>query len=158
MSLQKFCQRSVTTVAPQQTVFEACQLLKENNVGCLVVTAGNTLRGIVTDRDITLRVAGEGRDPSTTTVQEIMTPDPAHINVNKTVRDLTSLMHYHQVRRVPIVDETSRVIGVVTLDDLIMLLGEEWADLEQGVLGAWQQAEADLTEVRPPFGWLLSSF
>jgi CBS domain-containing protein len=131
-------------------------MLQENNVGCLVVQEGGTLRGILTDRDITLNVTGERKDPRQTTVREIMTANPASITVDKTLQDLTALMHEHHVRRVPIVESGNRVVGLVTLDDLIMLLGEEWADIGEGIVGALQQAEAELTEVTPPFGWLLS--
>jgi CBS domain-containing protein len=156
MSLQQFCQRSVITVSPEQTVVEACQLLAEKNVGCLVVTEAEKLCGILTDRDITLKVMGERKDPQQTTVREIMTPHPAHITADKTLHDLTTLMHTHHVRRVPIVNETKAVVGLVTLDDLLMLLSDEMADLGQGVFGALQEAEAQLTEVHPPFGWLMS--
>lgn len=156
MSLQQFCQRPVITISPAQTIVEACQLLQEKNVGCLVVTDADELCGILTDRDITLKVTGERKDPQQTAVREIMTPHPAHITVDKTLHDLTALMHTHHVRRVPIVSKTKEVVGLVTLDDLLMLLSDEMADLGQGVLGALQEAEAELTEVKPPFGWLMS--
>ena len=156
MSLQQFCQRPVITVSPAQTIVEACQLLQEKNVGCLVVEEAGKLRGILTDRDITLKVIGERKDPQQTKVQEIMTPSPAHLAVDKTLHELTTLMHEHHVRRVPIVDKDNMVVGLVTLDDLVILLSDEMADLGQGVFGALQEAEAELTEVKPPFGWLMS--
>lgn len=156
MSLQQFCQRSVITVSPDQTVVEACRLLAERNIGCLVVADAGKLCGILTDRDITLKVIGERKDPQQTTVREIMTPHPAHITVDKTLHELTALMHTQHVRRVPIVNETQAVVGLVTLDDLLMLLSEEMADLGRGIFGALQEAEAQLTEVHPPFGWLMS--
>jgi CBS domain-containing protein len=156
MSLQKFCERPVITISPEQPIIAACQLLQEKNVGCLIVEEGRKLRGILTDRDITLKVTGEKKDPQRTTVQEVMTPNPAHIAVDKTLHELTSLMHTQHVRRIPIVDKGDNVIGLVTLDDLLILLSEEMADLGEGILGALQQAEAELTEVNPPFGWLLS--
>ena len=156
MSLQKFCQQPVITIAPEQTIFEACQMLREKNVGCLVVQEGGALCGILTDRDISLQVTGKRKNPRRTTVREIMTANPVHLAVNKTLHDLTSLMHMYHVRRVPIVESGNKVVGLVTLDDLIILLGEEWSDMGEGILGALQQAEADLTEVTPPFGWLMS--
>jgi CBS domain-containing protein len=156
MSLRKFCERPLITITPPQTIAIACQLLQEKNIGCLVVEEQGKLCGILTDRDIALKVAGEKRDPRQTSVQEVMTPHPAHITADKTLHELTALMHTQHVRRVPIVDKDNTILGLVTLDDLLILLSEEMADLGEGILGALQEAEAELTEVRPPFGWLLS--
>ena len=156
MSLQKFCQRSVITITPEQTILAACQALREKNVGCLVVEENGALCGILTDRDISLQVAGQRKNPRQTTVREIMTANPVHVAVNKTLHDLTSLMHQYHVRRVPIVESGNKVVGLVTLDDLIILLAEEWSDIGEGILGALHQAEAELTEVTPPFGWLMT--
>ena len=57
--------------------------------------------GILTDRDIAMKVAGEERDPLTTMVEEVMTRDPVRISVDREVRDVMSLMHTHHVRRIP---------------------------------------------------------
>lgn len=135
---------------------ETCQLLQEKNIGCLVVEEGGKLSGILTDRDIALKVTGESKDPEQTTVRKVMTANPAHVTVDKALHDLTSLMHTQHVRRVPIVDKDNTILGLVTLDDLLILLSGEMADLGEGIFGALQEAEAELTEVRPPFGWLLS--
>ena len=86
-------------------------------MGCIVATEANQVRGILTDRDIALKVTGEKRDPQRTTVGEVMHANPIRISVDKSLRDLTSLMHAHHVRRVPIVDGGDKVLGIVTLDD-----------------------------------------
>jgi CBS domain-containing protein len=159
MSLQKFCERPVVTIAPEQTILKACRLMREKNVGCLVAVEGGKLRGILTDRDIALKVSGEQKDPQRTTVRDIMTPNPACIAVSKTLHDLTSLMHSRHVRRVPIVDGGDKVVGIVTLDDLLILLGQELADLGQGVSGAlFRQPELAREEEAPPMPlqWLMS--
>lgn len=157
MSLQKFCERPVVTVAPGQSVEAACQLLQEKNVGCLLVTEGDKLSGILTDRDIALKVVGGKKDPQKTTVSDVMTPNPSRIAVTKSLHDLTSLMHTHRVRRVPIVDNDNKVKGMVTLDDLVMLLGQEMADIGQGVSGAlFRQPSASEESAPLPFEWLMS--
>lgn len=158
MSLQKFCQRPVVTIAPDQSIVEACRLLREKNVGCLIAEEGGKLRGILTDRDVALKVTGEKRDPQQTKVREIMTANPASIPVNRTLHDLTTIMHTHHVRRVPIVDSGEKVIGVVTLDDLLILLGEELADLGQGISGAlFRKPEpAGFEDAPPPLEWIMS--
>jgi CBS domain-containing protein len=136
MSLQKFCERPVVTVSLEQNIVEACQLMREKNVGCLVAVEGEKLRGILTDRDIALKVTAEKKDPQQTKVRDIMTANPTRIVVSKTLHDLTALMHTHHVRRVPIMDGADKVLGMVTLDDLLILLGQELADIGQGVSGA----------------------
>ena len=159
MSLQKFCERPVVTISPAQTVVEACQLLWEMNLGCLVVEERGTLCGIVTDRDIALKVIGARKDPQQTTVGEVMTPNPARIAVDQSLHDLTALMHSQHVRRVPIVDGGDKVMGMVTLDDLLLLLGQEMADIGQGVSGAVFRSPAPAGEEETPmplawFVWL----
>src|SRR6476661_4485974 len=101
MSLQQFCKRSVVTISPDQSVAEACRLLQERNVGCVIATEGEQVRGILTDRDIALKVVGEKRDPQRTTIREVMHANPIRISVQKSLHDLTALMHAHHVRRVP---------------------------------------------------------
>ena len=129
MSLQRFCQRPTFAISPEKTVVEGCQLLQENNVGCLLVEEWDKLCGIVTDRDIALRVTGQRKDPRQTRMREVMTPNPVRISVDRSLHELTALMHAHHVRRVPIVDKSDKVIGIVTLDDLMALLGDEMSDM-----------------------------
>lgn len=158
MSLERFCQRPVVSLSPQQNIAEACQLLQDNNVGCLVVLEEGALCGIITDRDIALKVSGQGKVPGQTTVREVMTPNPAYMHSDRTLHQLTTLMHNRHVRRVPIVNAQEKLVGLVTLDDLLMLLSEEFSDLREGIsvalLGKPQEAEE--AEFTPPFGWLMS--
>jgi len=133
MSLQEFCKRPIVTIAPEKPIREACRLLLERNVGCLVVEEADKLCGILTDRDIALRVTGEGKDPQQTTVWEVMTCNPVRIPVDKTLQELTALMHAQHVRRMPIIDREGKTIGIVTLDDLLALLGDEMSDMAKSV-------------------------
>jgi CBS domain-containing protein len=144
MSLQRFCKRPIVTIAPEKTIPEACQLLEERNVGCLVVEEQGKLCGILTDRDIALRVTGRGKDPQLTHVGAIMTPNPVRIPLRSTLHELTRLMHSQQVRRVPIIDETGRAIGMVTLDDLLVLLSDEMSELGKTVSEAFFRKPADV--------------
>jgi CBS domain-containing protein len=104
MSLQKFCQWPVVTITPEMTVATACQRMWEKNIGCVVAVEAGKLCGILTDRDIALKVVRERKDPQQTTVREIMTANPACIKVDKPLHELTTLMRQHLVRRVPIVN------------------------------------------------------
>jgi CBS domain-containing protein len=158
MSLQKFCERPVVIISPEQNIVEACRLMRDKNVGCLAAVEGEQLRGILTDRDIALKVSGEKKDPQQIKVRDIMTANPTRISVNKTLHDLTALMHSHHVRRVPIVDGGEKVMGIVTLDDLLMLLGQEMADIGQGIAGALFYKPSPAGQEAPlmPLQWLMS--
>lgn len=133
MSLQSYCRKPVVRVAPDANIVEACHLMEQNNVGCLIAEREGRLCGIVTDRDIALRVAGAKRDPDQTLVKDIMTPDPIRISVDKDLRQLTAMMHAHHVRRVPIVSGSDTALGIVTLDDLIAQLGDQMSDIGKAI-------------------------
>jgi CBS domain-containing protein len=133
MSLETYCKKPVVKISPETNISEACRLLKENNVGCLVADGDGKLRGIVTDRDIALKVTGERRDPEKTQVDEIMSRDLIRISVDKDLWQLTALMHAYHVRRVPIVNGYDKTLGIVTLDDLIALLGDEMSELGKAI-------------------------
>jgi CBS domain-containing protein len=107
--------------------------MEQNNVGCLVAEKDGKLCGIITDRDIALRVAGAQRTAQQTLVKEIMTPDPIRISVDKDIHHLTSLMHAFHVRRVPIVNGYDSALGIVTLDDLIAQLGDEMSEIGKAI-------------------------
>jgi len=133
MSLQEFCRKPVIKISSDANITEACRLMENNNVGCLLTETNGRLCGILTDRDIALRVAGPARDPWKTTVAEIMTHDPIRISVDKDVHHLTSLMHAYHVRRVPIVNGFDATVGIVTVDDLIAILGDEMSDIGKAI-------------------------
>jgi CBS domain-containing protein len=142
MSLNEFCTRPVVTVSPRNTVSDACRLLEQHNIGCLVAQENGKISGILTDRDIALKVAGGKKDTEQTKVGEIMSRDPVRISVNKSIHELTTLMHAHHVRRVPIVDGGDKVMGIVTLDDLIALFGDEMWEIGKSVSEAYAQGTA----------------
>lgn len=133
MSLQNYCRKPVVRISPETNVTEACQLMEQNNIGCLIAEREGKLCGIFTDRDIALRVTGAKRDPDKTKVKDIMTPDPIRISVDKDLHHLTELMHAYNVRRVPIVDGFDTTLGIVTVDDLIALLGEEMSEIGKAI-------------------------
>jgi CBS domain-containing protein len=133
MSLREFCQRNVVSISPESNIIEACRLMKTNNIGCLVVQERGKMCGILTDRDIALKVTGENKDPQKTSARQIMSHSPVRIPVEQSLQQLTNLMRVHRVRRVPIVDGMDEVLGIVTMDDIIALLSGEMADLGNAV-------------------------
>lgn len=129
MSLENFCRKPLVKVSPDTNITKACRLLEKNNVGCLIAERDNQLCGIITDRDIALRVAGARKDPKKTLVKDIMTRDPIRISADKDLSRLMTLMHVHHVRRMPIVNGFDRILGIVTLDDLIAQVSNEMSEM-----------------------------
>jgi CBS domain-containing protein len=129
MSLREFCDKNVISISPEANVLEACRLMKDNNVGCVIVQERKKLCGVLTDRDIALKVTGENRDPRQTEVREIMSRSPVSIQVDSDLQRLTNLMRVHHVRRVPIVDGIDEPMGIVTMDDVVARMSSEFYDL-----------------------------
>jgi CBS domain-containing protein len=142
MSLQEFCHRQVISVSPESNIVQACHLMGKNNIGCLVVEERGKMCGILTDRDVALKVSGKSKDPQKNRVREIMSYSPVRIPVDKDVRELVSLMKTHHVRRVPIVDGVDEVLGIVTMDDVIALISGEMLELGQAVSDSFASANA----------------
>ena len=142
MSLEMFCKRPLITLSPRSTVYEACQVLKNENIGCLVAQEDGRLCGILTDRDIALKVTGAGKDPRETKVGDVMTPNPEHVSVDKGLYELAHLMHTLHVRRLPITDGNGKPLGMVTLDDLLVLFADEVGEIGKSVSEAFTRKAA----------------
>lgn len=126
MTLGRICQRDIDTAEPFETVRAAAQRMASRCVGTLlVVDAQRRPIGILTDRDIALRVVGEGREAAATLVSDVMTRDPHTLSELASVEDALALMRAHGVRRLPIVSPHGDLVGVVTLDDILALLADE---------------------------------
>jgi CBS-domain-containing membrane protein len=109
----------VVTVEAQEPVERAAYLMEECDCGALpVVNENGELIGMVTDRDIALRIVGRGRDAGRACVAECMSEKALFCHVNQRVLDCMRQMSYHQVRRIPIVDDGRRVVGMVSQGDL----------------------------------------
>jgi len=116
---------TLETVTPDTSLTDAAKVMDRADIGdVLIVDGTDQLRGIVTDRDIAIRAVAEGRDPNTTTVEEIMTPTVETISSSATVRETIETMRRHDIRRLPVVDGGSP-IGVVSLGDLAMSPGSQ---------------------------------
>lgn len=93
--------------------------MESNHVGVIIVGDHGRPVGLLTDRDIALRVVGRGLDPVTTEIRQVMTPNPAMLPIDGAEEEALELMRDRHVRRIPLVDG-ERIAGIVTLDDLIL--------------------------------------
>jgi CBS domain-containing protein len=105
------------TVSPEAPVKEAAKLMGSEDVGSLPVVEGEKLVGVLTDRDIALRVVGEGKDPGSTTVADIQSGDLVAVGPDQDLQEALDEMARHQVRRLPVVDG-GRLLGVVAQADV----------------------------------------
>ena len=106
------------TVGPDAQVMQAAQIMQRLDVGVLPVCDGERLVGVVTDRDITLRSTAEGRDPKETPVRDVMSTNPICCHEDQDVAECVELMEQRQIRRLPVVDNAQRLVGIVSLGDL----------------------------------------
>ena len=106
------------TIDADQTVDYAAKMLKDENVGLAPIVDGQRLVGTLTDRDIVVRVVAEGRDPKTVRVREIASTDLVTIDPQQDLDEALRLMANHQVRRLPVVEEDGRVVGVLAQADV----------------------------------------
>ena len=114
--------RGVMTSAPLRCqtnapVVEAAQLMRDNDIGDVVVVDGADIAGILTDRDIVVRLVAEGLDPSTTEVSAICSREVVTVGPGDDLDTAVRLMREHAVRRLPVV-EAGAVVGIVSLGDL----------------------------------------
>jgi len=108
----------VRTIQPQESLRRAAQCMQELDVGALPVCDGEGLLGMVTDRDITVRGIADGLHPDHACVSDIMSPQVETCTVDQDADDAKRLMGAKQLRRLPVLDRTGRLVGIVSLGDL----------------------------------------
>ena len=111
----------------------AARRMRDYRVGCVVVVREARPVGIITDRDLALRVVAEGRDPERTLISEVVTYDAAVVTRDAGIETAVRIMSERGVRRLPIVTEDGKVTGIVTADDITVLLTGMLADLGAGI-------------------------
>ena len=126
-SVQDVMTRNPTTCQPAAPVVEAAQLMEREGVGSIPVCENGQLAGIVTDRDIALRVVASGRDPKSTAIRDVMTRDPKCVNAEEPIDRALEIMEASQVRRVPVIDGTGRLVGIIAQADIATRLGDDHA-------------------------------
>jgi CBS domain-containing protein len=127
MFIEQICQRDVDTASPEETAFQAAERMHQRTVGALVVVdEANAPIGIVTDRDLMVRVIAAQRDPLVTCLREVMTRSPKTVSELTSLESALSLMQSGAFRRLPVVSDLGHLVGMVTLDDILLLLSEEF--------------------------------
>jgi CBS domain-containing protein len=125
MSLERFCRKRVVTARPFETVADVARRMRDEHVGAVViVTDRGVASGIVTDRDLVVRVLAEGAD-SAGPIEDAVTGDPVTLGRDAKLDDVVRAMAEAGVRRIPIVDGDGVPVGLVSMDDVSVLLAGE---------------------------------
>lgn len=126
MQVREVMTKNPITLEASARVVDAALAMREHNIGDVVVRKDGKLCGIVTDRDIALRVVGEGLDPKATKLDAICSRVVTTIEPNQSTSDAVRLMRKGAIRRLPVV-ENSKILGIVSLGDLAQALDRESA-------------------------------
>lgn len=120
MKVDEICTRDVAVAPPEQSVEEASQRMRDGGLGTLIVVdaLGRPL-GIVTDRDVAVRCVAERRDPRRTSLDRLMSAPAAWIHAGSSIEHALDEMARLRIRRLPVVDGRDRLVGILSLDDLL---------------------------------------
>lgn len=125
MPLVDCIREDVVTASPEERVVSIARMMDERNVGSVVIERDGCPVGIVTDRDLAVRVCARNVDPESTSVQDVMTCDPFVVDRNDTLWNVMDAAREQGVRRFPVVDDDLRLVGIVTMDDVVRILASE---------------------------------
>lgn len=133
MKVREATRKAPVTATPETTLHEAASLMDANAVGALVITDQGRVVGIVTDRDLVVRALAR-REPDDARVDSVMTAEPVVIDADADLREAIVLFRSHAVRRIPVVDG-GRLVGIIAVDDLLIDVIADLADLSRPIIG-----------------------
>jgi len=129
MPISEICNREVIVVQRNDTTLEAAKLMRQHHIGDVVVVEDRggvrVPVGVITDRDLVVEIMAPELDQKVITVGDIMAPDLVTVKENTGVFEAIQYMRAKGVRRLPVVDGSGGLVGILTLDDLLELLAEE---------------------------------
>ncbi len=133
MQIGNLIRRAVESVSPTTTCLDAARRMRDMGVGSLVVAEKRRPLGVLTDRDLVIRVIARGLDPEKVTAGEVMSERPIYVSQSRDVTTVLELMRDEGVRRVPVVDDRHELVGVVALDDLILAVSSNLSSIAEAI-------------------------
>ncbi len=118
MKINEIMTADVVVVRPETTVQEAAQEMRSLGIGCVPVCDGDRLVGMLTDRDIALRLVAEGLSPLNTAVSQCMTPEVRWCYEDESIEEAQKVMKERQIRRLPVISREKRLVGILSVGDL----------------------------------------
>lgn len=145
MTVGEICNREVVVIQRDGSVQEAARLMRQHHVGALVVVdkPGNRVVpvGIITDRDLVVEVMATELDKKVITVGDIMLQELFSVKENTAAHEAINFMRRKTIRRLPIINDTGELVGILTMDDVLEILSEEMLDLAK--LIRWEQKKEE---------------
>ncbi len=129
MNVSDLMTQAAVTDAPDDTLAEAAAKMRQQQTGSLLVMEGDALAGIVTERDV-LKVVGEGQDPKSVSLRDVMTTDVVTVDPEKSVQEAARIMFDKWFRHLPVTTSDGKVVGIISLRDLLSLVAEGMDDPE----------------------------
>lgn len=124
MLIKNIMQKQVVSCPPSTSVHDVAGMMKDRNVGSVLISEGESLKGIVTDRDIALRLAADSMDPLTTPISRIMTPNPDTITADADIDSALQIMSKGSIRRLPVTQD-GKLVGLLSSADLAVEIKQE---------------------------------
>lgn len=149
--LKDFATSIVAVVEPETTALVVAQLMRKHHIGALVVVDAEEKSkaiGIVSDRDLILKLVAEELNPSIFTAGDIMSNNLVMANSKMDAMDVIKLMNHYHVRRVLVSDDAGRLVGIVTMEDILEFLAQELATFAQGMAGVKEREFDQIAQSR----------
>lgn len=118
MKIREVMTPDAQCIRPDETLVDAASLMRQLDIGVLPVCDGETVVGMITDRDIAIRAVADARHPATTLVREVMSPGTIFVYDDQEVEEAIQIMEQHQIRRAPVMNREDRLAGIISLGDI----------------------------------------
>ena len=118
MKIREMMTKGTRSVSSETPVIEAAGLMRLHDIGVVPVLEGERIVGMLTDRDIVLQLVADGRDPRTTLVRDVMSTGSISVFDDQSVEEGVELMQKYQIRRLPVLDRSNKLVGIISLGDI----------------------------------------
>ncbi len=147
MKVKDLMVRDLITADPSETISQVAHKMREQKVGCIPIVNDGRLSGLITDRDIATKGVAEGLNPLTTRIESIMIREPHRINSDLEAEDAARCFSEYRVRRLPVVEDGGRLVGMLSVADLAVEL-KAYFDGVFPALAGWRR-QAGKAETLP---------
>jgi len=127
MKVKDAMHRGVTWVAPNTRIGELAKMMRDEGIGSIPVGENDRLVGMVTDRDIAIKGFADGKDPAAMTARDVMSGPILYCRSEEDIDDAVRIMEDHQIRRLPVIDENKRMVGMLSLGDIASSTDREFS-------------------------------
>jgi CBS domain-containing protein len=118
MKVKDVMHKGVTWAAPGTSIGELAAKMRDEGIGSIPIGENDRLVGMVTDRDIAVKAFADGKDPASFTARDLMSGPILYCRSDEDIEDAVRIMEDHQVRRLPVIDENKRMVGMLSLGDI----------------------------------------